>query len=119
MDIINQRVRRVANGAPVADAGADQTVTAGSSFTLDGSGSSDPDGDALSGTWRDAANAVIGTAPTLLQNLPAGTYGFTLTVSDGALSATDAVIGDRRAAPRAPHSLALTLISTENGGAAP
>ena len=115
VDTINQRVRRVANGAPVADAGADQTVTAGSSFTLDGSGSSDPDGDALSYTWRDAANAVIGTAQTLLQNLPAGTFAFTLTVSDGTLSATDAVtVTVSSTTPT--HSLALTLISTENGG---
>jgi len=32
------------NGVPVASAGADQTVASGSSFTLNGSGSTDPDG---------------------------------------------------------------------------
>ncbi len=34
----------VTNGKPVAHAGADQTVVAGSTVTLDGSGSGDPDG---------------------------------------------------------------------------
>ncbi|MCB9763489.1 MAG: hypothetical protein H6739_27225 [Alphaproteobacteria bacterium] len=39
------------NAAPTADAGADQTVGVGETATLDGSGSSDPDGDALSYRW--------------------------------------------------------------------
>ena len=40
------------NGAPEANAGADQTVESGSTVTLDGSGSRDPDGDALDYSWR-------------------------------------------------------------------
>ncbi len=39
------------NRAPVADAGADLTVNAGEIATLDGSGSFDPDGDALTYHW--------------------------------------------------------------------
>jgi len=37
--------------APTADAGADQVVTTGDSHTLDGTGSSDPEGDTLTYRW--------------------------------------------------------------------
>ncbi len=40
------------SGAPVADAGEDQEVTAGDLVTLDGGGSSDPDDDPLSFRWE-------------------------------------------------------------------
>ncbi len=49
------------NQAPVAQAGADQTLPAGTTVTLDGSGSFDPDGDALSYTWTQ----VVGSQVTL------------------------------------------------------
>ena len=40
-----------ANSAPIADAGADQSVTVGDTVLLDGGGSTDPDSDALTYTW--------------------------------------------------------------------
>ena len=39
------------NQSPVADAGPDQTATAGGTVDFDGSGSSDPDGEIVSYSW--------------------------------------------------------------------
>lgn len=77
------------NNAPVADAGADQTVTATgqtTSVTLDGTGSFDADGDNLTYTW---SNGATGAAPTV--QLADGVHVLTLTVSDGSESDTDEV----------------------------
>ncbi len=51
------------------------------SFTLNGSASSDPDGDALSFVWREGA-IVRGTAATLTLSRAPGSYTFILTVTD-------------------------------------
>ena len=48
-----------ANRAPVADAGADQYLAPGSFVTLDGSNSSDPDGDALAYFWIQTGGPAV------------------------------------------------------------
>ncbi|MBO6573220.1 hypothetical protein GYB29_10500 [bacterium] len=82
------------NTAPIADAGADQTLEATGPQTLislDGSASSDDDGDVLTYSWSLNGNVVAtGESPTL--NLSVATYTFTLTVSDGEESSTDDII---------------------------
>lgn len=75
------------NTAPTADAGPDQTVTVNrktgvATFTLDGSASTDLDGDALSSTWS-LGGTVVGSTATLQESRPAGSYTYTLTVADG------------------------------------
>ncbi|MHC4535094.1 MAG: PKD domain-containing protein [Planctomycetota bacterium] len=74
---------------PVADAGPDQTVkqtsAAGAEVQLDGSGSSDPDGDLLTYDWtwsigEDTYNAT-GINPTI--ELPVGKHIIQLIVNDG------------------------------------
>jgi len=79
------------NTPPVADAGPDQTVEAtspaGTSVTLDGSGSSDPDGDELTYEWtwsigEDTYNAT-GINPTI--ELPVGEHIIQLIVNDGTI----------------------------------
>ncbi|CAN5767369.1 hypothetical protein BH20GEM1_BH20GEM1_18800 [soil metagenome] len=98
------------NRAPAADAGADQSVTAGVEVTLQGGGSSDPDADPLTFEWRslsspggvtvsliDGATAQARFTPTTL-----GAYAFELTVSDGELAARDTVLVTVAAANRVP-----------------
>ena len=73
------------NTPPVANAGADQTIEcagASTSVTLDGSGSTDPDGDTpLTYEWREGAT-VLGTGVTLSTSLPFGSHTITLKVTD-------------------------------------
>lgn len=74
------------NAAPTARAGEDVSVTEGydgfASITLDGSASSDPDGDPLSFTWSLDGELVTSDASTVLE-LPPGIYVATLLVADG------------------------------------
>ncbi len=77
------------NTAPVANAGSDQNIEATgatTSVTLDGSASSDADGDALTYSWSNGATSAVTTV-----DLGVGTHTFTLTVNDGTESSTDEV----------------------------
>ncbi len=73
------------NSVPFAEAGPDQTVSAGPNCTatvaLDGSASSDPNGDPLTYMWTWDGNTATGVSPTIL--LPLGTTTITLVVNDG------------------------------------
>ncbi len=73
------------NDFPVANAGEDQTVECNSpgsgQAVLDGSGSTDPDGDPLTFTWTGPFGTVNGFSPTV--TLLLGTHTITLTVDDG------------------------------------
>ncbi|MBI1798008.1 MAG: hypothetical protein HYR74_13285 [Candidatus Eisenbacteria bacterium] len=81
----------VADNPPHADAGPNQTVECSSHtttpVTLDGSGSTDPDGDALTYTWSAAGvsfNDIHAQKP--IGQFHEGTTVVTLTVSDGFLT---------------------------------
>lgn len=72
------------NTPPVANAGADQTIECGgasTSVTLDGSASTDADGDPLTYEWREGAT-VLGTGAILNTSLPFGPHTITLKVTD-------------------------------------
>jgi hypothetical protein len=49
----------VVNQPPTADAGVDQTVESGAPVSLDGSGSSDPDGDPLTYSWTQTGGPAV------------------------------------------------------------
>ncbi len=81
------------NSAPVADAGADQTALVGDTVTLDGSGSSDVDGNALSFQWSlisapVGSTATLSDATTIAPSFTVdvfGDYVAQLIVNDGSL----------------------------------
>ena len=76
------------NHPPVADAGADQTADVMDEVTLDGSGSSDADGDELNYLWTQVKGPKVGLSslvevqPTFVP-IEVGVYQFELTVDDG------------------------------------
>lgn len=86
------------NQPPVANAGMDVTVPRGGSATLDGSASTDPDGNALSHTWTLLSGPVpvSGLTPNMAQvtlTFPyEGLYAFKLVVSDGVAASEDTVV---------------------------
>jgi len=82
------------NHAPIANAGADQTVSEGAVVTMNGSGSSDPDDDPLNYRWEQIGGTAVQlsdpetirpvfTAPSGLTSNEVLT--FTLVVDDGLL----------------------------------
>jgi hypothetical protein len=93
------------NLPPVANAGPDQTVTAGQLVTLNGTRSTDPNGDPLTYSWclrgrPQGSTATLNGAntaqPTFTPDV-AGSYVFCLTVNDGKSgSASDSVVVEVR-----------------------
>lgn len=90
----------VANAAPVANAGITQNVVAGSVVTLDGSTSSDANGDTLTYVWTLPAKPAGSTAslsstnsvkPTFTADI-AGTYVASLMVNDGKMNSSSVVV---------------------------
>ena len=85
------------NYRPVADAGSNQTVTdedgnGRETVTLDGSASSDPDGQIVEWEWAEGTN-VLGNGETLATDLLVGNYTVSLTVTDdGGATATDELL---------------------------
>lgn len=97
-DTVDVLVRQV-NAAPVASAGPDQpSIAEASTVTLNGSGSSDPDADALSYAWTQTSGTPVAltgaatsmpefVAPEVPNGSPA-TLVFSLVVNDGTFTST-------------------------------
>ncbi len=96
-DTVTITVNAGMNDAPTADAGNAQTVAEGAMVTLDGTGSSDPEGEDLTYAWTQTAgttvtlsNAAIAsptfTAPNQL--LADAELTFSLVVNDGTTAST-------------------------------
>jgi hypothetical protein len=85
------------NRTPLANAGADATVTAGAAVVLDGSASSDPDRNPLAFSWAQTGGPPVALsapdAPVTGFTPPDnGTYTFQLVVTDGSAKAKDIVV---------------------------
>ena len=88
------------NRAPVADAGPAQSPSVGSTVTLDGSGSADPDGYPLSYQWRftsipNGSTATLADANSVAPTFKAdilGTFTLELVVSDGLLTSAPSTV---------------------------
>ena len=101
-DVISHKSFKVpaTNAAPVADAGVDKNVAAGSTVSLDASGSSDIDSDILFYDWStEITTATISSAALSETSIvnpsfttdEVGTYRFQVAVSDGIDTVTDEV----------------------------
>jgi probable HAF family extracellular repeat protein len=111
------------NQPPVANAGPDQSLACGASevlVTLDGSASSDPDGDTLTFEWFEGG-ARIATGATANLSLSAGSHTITLRVTDPAgATAEDVVligVGDDTTPPAVECPAARTVPAGERGRA--
>ncbi len=88
------------NTSPTANAGNDQNITTGTTVNLDGTASSDPEGDSLNYSWSltsipAGSSATLNNATTATPSFIAdidGTYSLSLAVNDGEFdSAADTV----------------------------
>jgi hypothetical protein len=86
------------NQAPVANAGSNQSVNEGSTVSLSGSGSTDPDSDALTYKWTNTQGILLDltdpakptfTAPEVTEDTQ---YTFTLVVNDGQVDSPSDVV---------------------------
>jgi uncharacterized repeat protein (TIGR01451 family) len=100
-------VATTGNAPPVANAGPDQGVLAGTVVQLDGRGSSDPNGNPLTYAWTLTAPAGSGTSlssatsatPTFLADVP-GIYTAQLVVNDGTVNSAPDDVVVNASAPR-------------------
>ena len=110
------------NKAPLADAGSDQAVDEGTSVTLDGSASSDPDGNTLTYQWTAPTGIMLSSTsasnPTFMapEVNSVTQYSFTLVVSDGSLSSDPAtVLVSVKQVNKAPVANAISGQSVDEG----
>jgi hypothetical protein len=102
VDCVEGAVPTDPNAAPTADAGDDVSVPEGSTTQLDGTGSSDPDGDTLAYGWSPSTNLDDATSATpTFTAVDDATDALTLTVTDpsGASDADDVVVTTTNVAP--------------------
>ena len=107
----------VPNQPPVAAAGADRTVTdsdgdGGVMVILDGSASSDPDGDAITYRWLESGSVIgTGVAPGVFFTVGAHTVTLEVTDPRGAIGTDNVTITVASPPPPPTPTLSVTAIS--------
>ena len=110
------------NNVPVCDAGGDLTATVGETVTIDGTGSSDPDGDELSWSWvlRSEPSGSAATisdkytsTPSIVPDLE-GDYEIRMWVSDGDESCRDDITITVTDAPSLDNSRIIPVQQSSN-----
>ncbi|ACU61176.1 PKD domain-containing protein [Chitinophaga pinensis] len=108
---VTVKVNPAPNKAPVANAGSAQTITLPTNtVTLDGKASSDADGSIAKYEWKKVSGPATGTiatpatVKTAITGLTAGTYVFSLTVTDnsGAVATSNVTVTVNPAPNKAP-----------------
>lgn len=111
------------NRPPTANAGRDRGQRLGEEVVLDGSLSSDPDGDELSFAWRmlskpEASIAELEDADQMIARFipdEEGNYEIELEVSDGEFTAKDTVLVTVRETPNRPPIIERVLYDSGKG----
>ena len=109
-DEVTVTVEAGANDAPIADAGADQTVAEGEAVSLQGSGT-DPEGEALSYSWSQVSGASME-----LSGADSDSLSFTaprLLTADAVL-VFELVVTDARGLASAPDQVQVTVTAAPN-----
>jgi hypothetical protein len=104
------------NQVPIADAGPDMTVQTGATVRLNGSRSSDPDGDRISYVWSQVSGPAVSLSypnsatPSFVPK-QTGTYTFGLRVYDG----KDTSVQDTVTVVVQSSSVVISLLTPEMG----
>jgi Tetratricopeptide repeat/PKD domain len=104
------------NQLPTANAGSDQTVNAGDTVTLDGSGSRDPDGNITSYSWMQTAGPLLPAATLSDPNIPSPTFTAPSVSYDTTLKFSLTVKDDKGAASNNPAIVSVTVKAAAPSG---
>ncbi len=116
--LARQYVIAINGDAAAANAGLDQTVTAGSTVTLNGTGSTGVSG--LTYNWSQTSGTTVALSSTSASTATftpttAGSYVFTLTATSGGTSSTDSVTITVTGASAASSSSAPSTSASSSG----
>lgn len=112
---VHRRNVACGNRSPIANAGSAQQVSAGdncqATVMLNGSASTDPDGDALSFSWTGPFGSATGAKPTVALGIGVHSIALTVTDSKGASASAGVVVTVQDTTPPVVHCPADIVVS--------